>query len=98
MNTKELKESLELESGTLCWEELEKHFARGVIRIVSLDTNMIDIAIDIAQDNSEKIATALASKTLTEATDSQAKQWQQLNSVFRCVVIAPFVLIQENKT
>jgi hypothetical protein len=98
MKSETLRKNLESESGPLCWQELEKHFARGAVRVISSNANLIDIAINIAENNIEQISDALASKTVTEATDSQAKQWQQLNSSFQCVVVAPFVLIQENKT
>ncbi len=98
MKTKQLRKNIESESGILNWQELEKHYARGAIRIISSNVNLIDIAIYIAENNIEQISDALAAKTVTKATDSQAMQWQQQNSSFRCVVIAPFVLIQENKT
>ncbi|VAW91639.1 hypothetical protein MNBD_GAMMA22-2791 [hydrothermal vent metagenome] len=95
MNTQELRKSLETESGELKWQELEPHFARGIVRIISNNLNLIDIAIDIAQNNTDAISKNLSSNGVSEPTDHQATTWQQNNTSFLCVVIAPFVLVQE---
>lgn len=96
MNTTQLREKLESETGFLCWQELEKHFAQGVLRVISSDANLIDLATDIAQNNADQISTALSKNHVSEPSDLQAKKWQKYNSRFLCVVTAPFVLIQEN--
>lgn len=95
MNSIKLRKTLESESGYLSWNELEKHFSRGVVRIISSNRNLIDLAIDIAQNNTKNISSALSNNNITEPTDAQAIQWQQQNSNFFCIVVAPFVLIQE---
>ena len=95
MSNTELRKKLESESGYLTWQELEKHFARGAIRVISKDSDLIEMAIDIAQNNTDKIASALANNIIYEPNNSQALNWQQQNSTFQSVVVAPFVLIQE---
>ena len=97
MNLKELRKNLESESGYLNWQELEKHFARGAIRVISSDSNLIDLAMDIAQNKTDNITNAISNNSIFEPTNSQALHWQQNNSNFLCVVVAPFVLIQENE-
>ncbi len=96
MDIKELTATLESECGVLCWQELEKHFARGAVRVIAANTKLIDIAIDIAQNNTDNISKALSEKNIAEATDTQAVIWQQQNANFLCVVVAPYVLIQES--
>jgi len=98
MNDKELRQNLESECDYLPWQEIEKHFARGIVRVISTDLNLIDVAIDIAQNNTQKITKALSNNTIVEPSISQATHWQQLNSNFMCVVVAPFVLIQESES
>jgi len=98
MTQNDLRKNLDSESGRLHWQELEKHFARGAVRVISNETNLIDIAVDIAQNNTEKISIAVENNTVSEPTDSQARDWQQQNASYLCVVVAPFVLIQESKT
>ncbi len=95
MNTKELKNSLKTESGELKWQELEPHFARGAIRVISNKLNLIDVAVDIAQNNTDVISEKLSNNNLSEPSDSQATLWHKNNASFFCVVVAPFVLIQE---
>ncbi len=95
MNTEELRKTLEADSGELKWQELEPHFARGVVRIVSNDLNLIDVAIDIVQNNIDIISEKLSTNNLSEPNDSQATLWHKDNAGFLCVVVAPFVLIQE---
>ena len=100
MNTTELSElrkTLESESGYLNWQELEKHFARGAIRVVAKGSDLIETAIDIAQNNTDKISIALANNSIFEPSSNQAINWQQHNSNFFSVVVAPFVLIQESQ-
>jgi len=95
MNTKELRKKLESESGYLSWQELEKHFARGVVRVITTNSKLIEVAIDIAQNNTKNISNTISNNNVSEPSDSQATEWQQLNTNFLCVVVAPFVLIQE---
>ncbi len=98
MDIKELTTTLESESGILCWQELEKHFARGAVRVISTNAKLIDIAVDIAQNNTNNISKALSEEIIAEATDTQAVTWQQQNASFLCVVVAPYVLIQESNS
>jgi len=93
----ELRKSLEAECDYLTWQDLEKHFARGAIRVISTEANLINNAIDIAENNTQKISTALENNSIYEPSSTQALHWQQHNSNFLCVVVAPFVLIQESE-
>ncbi|MFV1983468.1 MAG: DUF2288 family protein [Thiohalomonadales bacterium] len=95
MNTRELKKKLESESGYLNWQELEKHFARGVVRVITTNSSLIDIAIDIVQNNTKNISNTISNNNVSKPSDLQATEWQQLNTNFLCIVVAPFVLIQE---
>jgi len=97
MNTDDLRKQLKSESGEIHWQELEKHFARGAVRVVSSKLDLINIAIDIAENNTIEISKAVTNKSITEPSDSEAQNWHKLNTRFLSVVVAPFVLIQEQK-
>lgn len=91
------KEELNQQTASVKWEELLKHFARGVVICVGDDMDLIEVAHEIARDNVSYIESCLADATIRRASDDDARDWNARSPTFWCVVAAPWVLIQERR-
>jgi hypothetical protein len=91
----ELRQQLNLETGKIAWEELQRHYARGVIIKVSTEMDLVDVAVKFVQDNKPAIEDWLTNGSIARATDQDATQWSEAQTVFWAVVAAPWVLVQE---
>ncbi|QFY44137.1 DUF2288 domain-containing protein [Candidatus Methylospira mobilis] len=94
-DTAELYNRFNLETGTLQWRELERHFARGVVIAVAPGLDLIKVASCMARDNKEQIAGWLETGLIFHATEEMAREWLRRDPAFWATVVAPWVLIQE---
>jgi len=87
---------LNLETGVLNWSELARFFARGVVIHVAADLDLVEVADCMARDDTEQLQTWLESKSVSRASDDDARDWSAREPDFWCVVTAPWVLVQEH--
>lgn len=90
-----LRAKLNLETARLAWPELERHFARGVVVRVKPGFDLVDAALQVAENNAEAVQAWLADGTLARAEMEDAQRWHAAQQVFWGVVVAPWVLVQE---
>jgi hypothetical protein len=95
LNAEELRQKINLETGQLSWPELQKYFAKGNVIIVSPELDLIDAAARFAEDDKEAVASWINSETIKRALDDDARGWNERNSSFWTVVVAPWILVQE---
>lgn len=95
MATEALALKLAAETGTLRWSELQRHFARGVVVVVSPRLALLDVAQAMARDERTILAVWLREGLVTRATDEEARGWQMTEPEFLAVVVAPWVVVQE---
>lgn len=97
-NGEELKAKLNLETGKLAWQELERFFAKGSVIHVNQELDLVETAALIALDQKQQIAELMASNKISRPDMEQAGTWHQDEQVFWAVVVSPWVLIQEVST
>jgi len=90
-----LEQRLNLETGRISWPELQRYFARGVIIIVNPSQDLIEIAQQVTQNQTDVIAQLIENGQLLRATDEHALDWQSRDPEFWGVVVAPWVFVQE---
>lgn len=90
-----LGQKLNLETGRITWQELQRHFARGVIIIVGPQLDLVDVAQSMVSNDATQIDALIHSSQLTRANDEHALDWQAREPLFWAVVVAPWVLVQE---
>ena len=95
LDGKELRQKLNLETARLGWPELQRHFARGVVIVVSPSLDLREVAAKLAEDDTAGFGDWTGQGLVTRAADHDARRWQASNSSFWCVVVAPWVLVQE---
>lgn len=95
LNEEELRQKINLETGQLSWQELQKHFAKGNVIIVKPELDLIDVAARFAEDDKAAVAQWIKAEDIKRALDDDARQWNERNSDFWTVVVAPWILVQE---
>lgn len=90
----ELRHKLNLETGRIRWQELQRHFARGMVLVVDKQADLIEVAASLSEDDTRQLESWLHDGQLWRARDEDAIHWQETGAVFRSVVVAPWVLVQ----
>lgn len=90
-----LRAKLNLETAQLQWPELERHFARGDVIRVAIGTDLIEAALNVAENKADVVQTWLSEGRIARAEMSDAEDWHTRQPMFWAVVVAPWVLVQE---
>ncbi len=90
-----LRAKLNLETAQLAWPELERHFARGVVIKVANGMDLVEAALQVAENNAAAVQQWLADGRLAKSDLSDAEDWHARKPMFWAVVVAPWVLVQE---
>jgi len=89
------KDLLNAQTGKITWQELARHFARGVVVCVDPGQDLVHVAGCLVSDLADEISRLHEKGALHRATDHDALRWEQGNNEFWAVVVAPWVLVQE---
>jgi hypothetical protein len=90
-----LKAKLNLETAQVAWTSLQRFFAQGSVIWVHRSLDLIEVAHQIAEDDSKVIKQWMTDKKLAKVSDTQAKHWLQADAWLWSVVVRPLVLVQE---
>lgn len=90
----ELRRRLNSETSKLRWTELQRHYAGGNVVAVDTSLDLIEVAVGIAQDDTESVKKWMADGRLAKLGDIQAAAWQQADVELWAVVVKPWVLVQ----
>ena len=95
VNKEEIKIKLLAETAKVNWGELEKFFARGVLMQVSAKCNLVEVAAQMACDESDVIASLIKNEELVGLSVEQAKKWSETDAELWAVVVSPWVIVQQ---
>ena len=78
------------------WAWLKPHLDRDALILVSRELDILDVGSRIVGDDSATVQRWTTEKLLSKPTAEQIKEWNLHPEMpFRCLVIQPYVLIQE---
>lgn len=92
--TLDLETRLNGQTGRIHWHELQRYFARGVVREVSADIDLIQAGKAIIDNDTQTVEGWIAQDRLRVPEDDQAQRWFEDNVEVWALVIAPWVLVQ----
>jgi len=92
----ELRGQFVSETAKVELQELQRHFARGVVLVVGENLDLIDVAMAMFRDEKDQVSQWMAANQICNASIEHAKDWQQRDPLLWAVVIAPWVLVQEH--
>jgi len=90
-----LRQQLNSETGKITWQELQRHFARGVVIKVAANLDLVTVAEKFVNDDKPAIEVWLNDGSVARCSDQDAKTWSESNTMFWAIVTAPWVLVQE---
>lgn len=90
-------EKINLETSLIAWKELEKFFASGATIKVDANLDLIQVALEMAKDNTELISNWMSENKLAPVSDRQAQNWHDENRSVWAVIIKPWVLVQDKQ-
>lgn len=90
-----LRAKLNLETARIPWPALQGLYAAGDVLAAAPDLDLVEVAVQMARDNSAQIRLWLAAKRLAPVSDDQARAWHAAGTEVWAVVVKPFVLVQD---
>lgn len=91
-----LRQKLALETARIGWRELEVHHARGVVVQVDQQLDLVAVAMALIQDNRPQFETWLQTGLLRPVADPDAHAWHHQERRVWALVVAPWVLVQQD--
>lgn len=90
-----LRAKLNGETARFAWKELQRFFASGTVIAVHDELDLVEVALQIANDNKEAVAQWMAAGRLGQVSDEQAQSWLQADAALWTVVVRPWILVQQ---
>jgi len=91
------KKDLHLETARVYWQELETHFARGVVVWVDSELDLVEGATCFANDDKAAVEQWINQGKVQHLGMEIAKDWGGREPELWAVVVAPWVVVQERK-
>lgn len=88
-------EKLHSETAIIPWKDLQRFFAQGNVLCIASSLDLVQTAVWLAQDSVTKLTPHIESKTIAPPSNDQARVWFNSNVELWSVVVAPYVLVQE---
>ena len=79
------------------WHDLQTHYARGNVVIVSATLDLVEVAVQLGMDNSQAFQGWIEDGDIASVSEDQALHWYDSDAVLWAVVAAPWVLIQQRE-
>ena len=90
-----IHDEINQQTGVIDWQELVRHFARGVVIRVDAGLDLVKVAHSMSMDDKAQMEQWLNAGTVRRASDDDARCWTRDNMHFWCVAVSPWVLVQE---
>ena len=92
-----LRDEIHSETSKIAWSELQRFFAAGKAVYVSPDLDLIEVALQLSNDNSDQVRQWMDKGKLAPVSDDQARYWIGTDATVWAVVVKPWVLVQDIK-
>lgn len=93
----ELSASLNGETAKLHWQELQPHYARGVVIRVAGNLDLVEVALRLTLDDKPAFESWLRTGAVSHIDVEQAQAWAVRDAQLWAVVVAPWILVQEKR-
>tara|TARA_B110000444_G_C18762055_1_gene558049 strand:- start:746 stop:1081 length:336 start_codon:yes stop_codon:yes gene_type:complete len=90
-----VRQKLNHDTAKIKWAALHEHQKTGSVIAVSTELDLIDVACEFALDNHAQVKAWLEQAQIVIVSDDQAQQWDVEARELWAVVVAPWVLVQE---
>jgi hypothetical protein len=93
----DLRSQLEKSIDSATWEWLIPHHEHDVIIWVDASIDLVDVAMAIAQDQTQSVQHWIAEQVIAKPSEAQTGRWSARDAAFQfsALIVQPYVLIQE---
>jgi len=88
-------QDLHAETARIRWQELEVHFARGVVIRVASELDLVEVAMGFANDDKQAVERWITAGQVEHLGMETARDWNDRDPELWAVVVAPWVVVQE---
>jgi hypothetical protein len=88
-------QELHTKTARVNWQELEVHFARGVVIRVASDRDLVEVAVAFANDDKPAVEHWITAGQVEHMGMETASDWSGRDPDLWAVVVAPWVVVQE---
>jgi hypothetical protein len=92
-----VRQKLNQDTAKIKWGALHEHQQIECVIAVSADLDLIDVAYEFTFDNHDQVKAWMEQEQIMKVSDEQAQQWKTEDRELWAVVVAPWVLVQEQK-
>ena len=85
------------EVGTVSWSWLKPHEKRGNLFLLAEKLDLIQVAIEVAEDRIIRIKAWLENGDLTRPTPDQVEEWNRVGGLFSGIIVKPYVFFKPTK-
>ena len=89
-----LQDTLNLETATIPWRELQRFFAAGRAIGVAPELDLVKVGVELSRDNADQFRTWMDEGKVAAVCDEQAQAWFEADAEVWALVIKPYVLVQ----
>lgn len=86
-----LKDKLKAEVGVVSWSWLRPHQKRDILFLVSEEIDLVEVAVEVAEDRVAQIKTWLKNGALVRPTSTQVEEWERDGGLFSGIIVKPYV-------
>jgi hypothetical protein len=91
-------EKLHSETALMHWIDLQKFFAQGKVLSIDSSLDLVGTAVLFADDMVDHLAPHIKSELIMPPSNDQVRIWYAENVELWTVVVAPYILVQEQET
>ena len=88
------QKKLQKDLATVAWSYIQPHYERDVVWLLNEKFDMIETALAIVEDQSEKVEDLVKDGNLLKPSKAITQFWNKEKLEFRVIIVKPFVLIQ----
>ena len=92
----DLETRLNGQTGRIAWHELQRYYARGVVREVAKGLDLIAVGGAIIDNNKGQVEAWIEGGQLSVPEVNRSLEWHERDADLWALVIAPWVLVQES--
>lgn len=90
-----LRAKLNLETARINWQDLQRFFAMGNTISVSAELDLVEVGVRFSEDDKSAVGRWLEQGVVAPVSDRQARDWLAQNAGLWCLVVRPWVLVQD---
>ncbi len=80
--------------GTVSWSWLRPHQQRGALFLVAEKLDLVEVAVEVAEDRVVQIKAWLENGNLVRPTPNQVAEWEISGGLFSGIIVKPYVFFK----